>query len=224
VSDASDIARALPSISGAMFHCNCENGDLASFAAILDHIGRSFGDVLRAVDWVSLGGGIAFTRPGYPVDDFCETLRTFAARFRVQVYLEPGDAVVAEAGFLVTHVVDLVHNEADIAIVDAGVEAHFLDLLVYQMEARVSLPAPGDHAYIVAGRSCLAGDVFGRYGFAEPLRVGDPIVFADAAQYTMVKKNWFNGLAMPAIALRQPDGRVEVVRSFDYEEYRASLS
>ena len=224
VSDPDDIARALPMISGAMFHSNCENSDLASFTSILDHIGRSFGDLLRAVDWVSLGGGIAFTKPGYPVDEFCETLRSFATRFGVQVYLEPGDAVVADAGFLVTRVVDLVHNEADIAIVDAGVEAHFLDLLVYQMEARVPLPAAGDHSYIVAGRSCLAGDVFGRYAFAQPLRVGDPIVFADAAQYTMVKKNWFNGLAMPAIAVRQADGRVEVVRSFGYEEYRASLS
>ena len=224
VNDPADIARALPAISGAMFHCNCENGDLASFTSILEHIGRSFGDVLRSVEWVSLGGGVAFTRPGYPVDEFCETLRAFATRFDVQVYLEPGDAVVADAGFLVTRVVDVVRNEADIAIVDAGVEAHFLDLLVYRMEARVALPAPGDIPYIVAGRSCLAGDVFGRYSFARPLRVGDPIVFADAAQYTMVKKNWFNGLAMPAIAVRRPDGCVEVVRSFDYEEYRASLS
>jgi carboxynorspermidine decarboxylase len=224
VTDVHDIARVLPLVSGAMFHCNCENSNLASFTSILEHIGRTFGDVLRSVEWVSLGGGIAFTKPGYPVDAFCDTLRAFAERFDVQLYLEPGDAVVADAGFLVTRVVDLVCNEAEIAVVDAGVEAHFLDLLVYQMEARVALPEPGAHPYIVAGRSCLAGDVFGRYSFARPLAVGDPIVFADAAQYTMVKKNWFNGLAMPAIVARQADGRVEVVRSFGYEEYRASLS
>ena len=224
VADTAEIARALPSINGAMFHCNCENDDLASFTSILEHIGRSFGNVLRAVDWVSLGGGIAFTKPGYPVDAFCDTLRAFAKRFGVQIYLEPGDAVVNDAGYLVTRVVDVVCNEEEIAVVDAGVEAHFLDLLVYHMEARVALPATGDHPYIVAGRSCLAGDVFGRYSFARPLRIGDPIVFADAAQYTMVKKNWFNGLAMPSIVVRQADGRVEVVRSFDYEEFRASLS
>lgn len=224
VTDADEIERLSDSISGVMFHCNCENGDLASFRAILEDIGRKFGDVLRDMDWVSLGGGIAFTRPGYPLDAFCETLADFAQRFGVQVYLEPGDAAVSHAGYLVTRVLDIVHNEVDIAIVDAGVEPHMLDVLVYRMEGRIDLPAGGTHRYMVAGRTCLAGDVFGTYDFPGPLCVGSPIAFADAAAYTMVKKNWFNGLPMPSIVVRRLDGTVDVVKTFGYEDYVNSLS
>ena len=143
----------------------------------------------------------------------------------MQVYLEPGSAAVRGAGFLVTQVLDVVHNGVDIAIVDAATESHMLDVLVYRMTARVEGlgEAPG-RAYTVAGRSCLAGDVFGTYEFPEALTVGRLIAFADAADYTIVKKNWFNGLAMPSIVVRRLDGRVDVVRTFDYQEYVASLS
>jgi len=219
-----EIRRVADLISGAMFHCNCENAELSAFRAILDRIGEEFGDLLQDMEWVSLGGGIAFTKPGYSIDGFCSTLAEFSRRFGVQVYLEPGDAAVSHAGHLVTSVLDIVHNDIDVAIVDAGVEPHMLDLLVYRMDARVDSPERGPHRYMVAGRTCLAGDVFGTYGFADPLRVGSRIVFADAAAYTLVKKNWFNGLPMPAIAVRRLDGRVDVVRSFDYEDYLDSLS
>src|SRR5688572_6603420 len=104
VSDRSEIDRVSASITGVMFHCNCENGDLAAFQAILEHIGREFGPLLRRMEWVSLGGGISFTREDYPFDAFCATLADFAARFEVQVYLEPGSAAVAGAGYLVTQV------------------------------------------------------------------------------------------------------------------------
>ena len=104
---------------------------------------------------------------------------------------------------------------------DAGTEPHMLDLLIYRMEARTEPPASGRHAYQVAGRTCLAGDVFGTFTFPEKLEVGSLIAFADAAAYTMVKKNWFNGLAMPSIVVRRLDGRVEVVRTFGYEDYSA---
>jgi carboxynorspermidine decarboxylase len=124
----------------------------------------------------------------------------------------------------VTSVLDIVHNGVDVAIVDAGVEPHMLDLLVYRMDAKVDLPEGGTHRYMVAGRTCLAGDVFGTYDFADPLRIGSRIAFADAAAYTLVKKNWFNGLPMPAIAVRRLDGSIDVVRSFDYEDYLNSLS
>lgn len=222
--DRDEIRGARGLITGVMFHCNCENADLAQLQAILDHIGREFGDVLHAMQWVSLGGGIGFTKPGYPLDAFCETLAAFASRFGVQVYLEPGDAVVSHAGHLVTSVLDIVHNDIDIAVVDAGVEPHMLDLLVYQMEARMDLPAGGSHHYMVAGRTCLAGDVFGTYDFPHPLEIGSRIAFADAAAYTIVKKNWFNGLPMPSIVVRRLDGRLDVVRSFGYEDYVSSLS
>ena len=223
--DREAIERAAARITGVMFHCNCENGDLDAFRAILTHIGGEFAPLLRRMHWVSLGGGIAFTRDDYPLAEFCETLADFADRFDVQLYLEPGSAVVAGAGYLVTQVLDIVHNGIDIAIVDAAVEAHMLDYLVYRMDARIEgLPAAGQHRCIVAGRSCLAGDVFGTYDFPEPLRVGSLIAFADAADYTMVKKNWFNGVPMPAIVIRRPDGRLRIARRFDYADYVSSLS
>lgn len=211
-------------ISGVMFHCNCENADFQKFSAMLDHIGRQFGPLLAKMEWVSLGGGISFTNENYAFDAFCEKLAAFSRRFDVQVYLEPGEAVVAHSGFLVTRVLDIVHNNADIAIVDAGVEPHMLDLLIYRMEAKIELPQAKGHNYIVAGRTCLAGDVFGTYTFPEKLAVGSLIAFAEAAGYTMVKKNWFNGLPMPSIVVRRLDGRIEVIREFGYEDFVQSLS
>jgi len=111
----------------------------------------------------------------------------------------------------------------DIAIVDASVEGHMLDLLIYRLSAKVDSEAT-EYPYMVAGRSCLAGDVFGTFHFADKLQIGSEIRFADAAGYTMVKKNWFNGLQMPAIAVRRLDGSVEVIRKFSYTDFLNSLS
>lgn len=222
--DRNEIESVSHLISGLMFHCNCENGSFEEFSSILDHIGRTFDSLLMKVEWVSLGGGISFTNEDYPFELFCEKLAQFAERFGVQIYLEPGEAVVARSGFLVTKVLDIVHNEADVAIVDAGVETHMLDLLIYRMTARIDLPQSGDHRYVVAGRTCLAGDVFGEYAFREKLAIGSLVPVADAAGYTMVKKNWFNGISMPSIVVRRLDGRVEVVRDFGYSDYVNSLS
>ena len=119
-------------INGAMFHCNCENDDLASFTRIVKHIGDNFAPLLERLDWVSLGGGLYFTKDGYPLDGFCEVLAEFSRRFKVQVYLEPGEASITGTGHLVTRVLDVVRNETDIAIVDSAVETHMLDLLIYR--------------------------------------------------------------------------------------------
>jgi carboxynorspermidine decarboxylase len=222
--DPAEIMDASPLITGAMFHCNCENDHFEKFGAILDHIGRTFEPLLQKLSWVSLGGGIYFTKEGYPLDAFCETLSGFARRFNVQVYLEPGETVVTRSGHLVTKVLDIVHNEMDIAIVDAAVETHMLDLLIYRTDAKIDLPKREGFTYMVAGRTCLAGDVFGTYIFPEKIRVGSLISFSDAAGYTLVKKNWFNGVPMPSIVVRRLDGRAEVVKRFHYEDYLDSLS
>ncbi|HET7374321.1 MAG TPA: carboxynorspermidine decarboxylase [Gemmatimonadaceae bacterium] len=223
--DRGAVEQVASELTGAMFHCNCENDDLTAFRSILETIGRDFGWLLSTLEWVSLGGGIAFTKAGYPFDAFAQTLADFAARFDVDVYLEPGDAVVAGAGFLVTRVLDLVHNEVDIAIVDAGVEPHMLDMLVYGIEAKLEAGRPGSagHRYTIAGRTCLAGDVFGTYEFSEPLRVGSLVTFGESAAYTIVKKNWFNGLPMPSIVVRRLSGEIDVVRRFGYDDFVNSL-
>ncbi|MBN1127853.1 MAG: carboxynorspermidine decarboxylase [Chitinispirillaceae bacterium] len=222
--DRRSIEEALPHLSGCMFHFNCENDDFRNFSASLDCIGRTYGSILKRLKWVSLGGGLAFTANGYPLDSFCTVLKSFSDRFGVQVYLEPGEAAITRSTELVTTVLDVVRNKVDIAIVDASMEAHTLDHLIYRTSPGINRPAPGEHRYMVAGRSCLAGDVFGTYSFASRLRPGSTVRIADAAGYTMVKKNWFNGLAMPSVAVRRLSGRVEKVKSFDYHHFLNNLS
>lgn len=224
VANKNELMQAAGLISGALFHFNCENDDFPQFAVSLDFISRKYSRLLKKLEWVSLGGGIAFTKAGYPLEKFCARLKKFSREFGVQVYLEPGEAAITRCTELVTTVLDVVHNQAAIAIVDASTEAHLLDLLIYRLSAKIAQPAPGRFKYMIAGRSCLAGDVFGQYRLKTPLKPGSVVRFADAAGYTMVKKNWFNGLPMPAIWVKRLDGTIENVRSFGYKDYVRSLS
>ena len=224
VSDKAELMKALPLISGVMFHFNCENDDFKQFSAALDLIGRKYSTLLKKLEWVSLGGGLAFTKKDYPLESFCDKLKQFSERFGVQVYLEPGEAAITGCAELVTTVLDVVHNEVDIAIVDASTEAHMLDLLIYRINAKICSPGPGRFKHIIAGRSCLAGDVFGQYSLKTRLKIGSVVRIADAAGYTMVKKNWFNGLPMPAICVKRLDGALENVQSFGYKDFTESLS
>lgn len=220
--DADKIVGVIDRISGFMIHYNCENADFDLFDRQLTRIEEEFGALLSRMQWVSLGGGIHFTGDGYPVDRLAARLKAFSQRFGVQVYLEPGEAAITNSTSLEVTVLDLLNNGKDLAIVDSSIEAHMLDLLIYRQPAR--LPQEGDHAYQICGKSCLAGDIFGEARFERPLSVGDRISVADAAGYTMVKKNWFNGVAMPAIAVRELDGEVRLVRTFGYDDYASSLS
>ena len=220
--DPARLEQAMDRISGVMIHYNCENRDFDLFSAQLDRIEADFGAILRRLDWVSLGGGIHFTGEGYPVDRLADRLKAFADRMGVQVYLEPGEASITRSTTLEVSVLDLLDNGKRIAIVDSSIEAHMLDLLIYREPAK--LPQAGDHAYQIAGKTCLAGDIFGEGRFPQPLQVGDRISIADAAGYTMVKKNWFNGVAMPAIAIREENGTIREVRRFSYDDYKSSLS
>jgi carboxynorspermidine decarboxylase len=172
---------------------------------------------------VSLGGGIHFTAEGYPLDAFCDRLRRFAGRFGVEVYLEPGEAAVTKSTTLEVTVLDTLFNGRNLAIVDSSIEAHMLDLLIYRQSAKLA-PDAGPHSYMVCGNSCLAGDVFGEFRFGRELKPGDRISIEDAAGYTMVKKNWFNGVRMPSIVLRELDGRLVPVREFSFADYVSSLS
>ncbi len=224
VKDRAEIEAVADKIQGIMFHVNCENTDFDAFSKIVDQIGEMYGELLKKMEWVSLGGGIAFTNEGYPLDKFCERLKKFATDFDVQVYLEPGEASVLGSGFLITQVLDTLKNEADIAIINAAVETHMLDNLVYKEDGTIILPEKGIHRFIVAGNTCLAGDIWGTYDFPTPLKVGDYIVFDNAARYTMVKMSWFNGVQMPSIVVKRLDGTVDVVREFTYDDFRKTLS
>lgn len=223
-SDPAVIARAIDRIAGVMIHNNCENRSVEHFSQMLDHIEARFGDLLKQLDWVSLGGGIHFTAPDYPLDALAARLRAFADRMQVQVYLEPGEAAISGSATLETTVLDVQEGrDTPIAIIDASTEAHMLDLLIYQLPARIE-PDAGPHRYQICGNTCLAGDIFGEFSFDKALAVGDRLSIQDAAGYTLVKKNWFNGVNMPAIAVRRLDGQIELQRRFTYEDYRDSLS
>ncbi len=219
-----EVFAAADRVNGLMFHFNCENDDIENLAAAIEHIGQKYAPVLSKMTWVSLGGGIYFTKEGYPVDKFCAVLKNFSEKYAVQVFLEPGEAAITRTTELVTTVLDVVHNEVDIAILDSFVEGHLLDHLIYRTHPKVSSPGPGSHKIMLAGRSCLAGDIFGSYELDTPLQVGSEVRIDDTAGYTMVKKNWFNGLPMPSIAVKRLDGTIELVRSFDYDDFKNNLS
>jgi len=221
--DAEKITKVIDKISGFMFHNNCENSDFALFDKMLGVIEQQFGHLLHQVEWVSLGGGIHFTGENYPLGLFAARLKDFAQKYGVQVYLEPGEAAITQSASLEVSVLDTLYNGKHLAVVDASIEAHMLDLLIYRQNAKLENNS-GEHSYMVCGKSCLAGDIFGEFLFEKPLVVGDHLSFIDAAGYTMVKKNWFNGLKMPAIAVRQLDGTIELVREFGFADYLGSLS
>ena len=237
--DKEKITEVLADITGVMIHNNCENDSFEAFSESLADIETRFGDVLQQLEWVSLGGGIHFIAPDYPLEKLADRLKGFSETYGVQVYLEPGEASIHGAGSLVTTVLDTMHNEKNLAVVDASIEAHMLDLLIYRESAPIAAineevitisPVMSDKAVnvsdnsIIYGRSCLAGDIFGEYALPNTLKIGDKIAFGNAAGYTMVKKNWFNGVNMPAIVIRRLDGRIDVQREFDYQDYKASLS
>ena len=220
--DPDRIAQVMDRISGMMFHNNCENDDFERFDAMLSLIEQRFGHLIRGLDWISLGGGIHFTGDGYPLDRLADRLKRFRDTNRVQVYLEPGEAAITNSTTLEVTVLDTLFNGKNLAIVDSSIEAHMLDLLIYRESAKMQ--EQGDQEWMICGKSCLAGDIFGEFNFAAPVQPGDRLSFQDAAGYTMVKKNWFNGVKMPAIALRELDGTTRLVRDFGYDEFAAALS
>jgi carboxynorspermidine decarboxylase len=214
-------------ISGAMFHYNCDNENIDNIETNLNYLITNYSDIIDQLSWVSLGGGMAFTKPNFNLNKFCQLLNDFSNRFKkITIYLEPGEAIVSNIGQFIVTVVDIIHRDnTDIAIVDASVEAHMLDMLTY----RLSLECQGTgYEYVIAGRSCLAGDIFGKLCFQSKLSIGDQITIEDTnnftvAGYSIVKKNWFNGLAMPSIVVKKMDGFTEI-KQFDYTDFIRNLA
>lgn len=215
-------------LSGLHFHTLCELGSDA-LERTLAVVEEKFDAELRRVQWVNFGGGHHITRPDYDVERLIRIVKDFRARRGVEVYLEPGEAIAINTGVLVSSVLDLTENSGiRIAILDTSATAHMPDVL--EMPYRpviVGAGRPGEHAhaYRLGGLTCLAGDVIGDYSFPRPLAVGDKLVFADMAHYTMVKNTTFNGVRLPNIAVHDPATRsVEVVRRFGYPDYKNRLS
>ncbi|WP_195376593.1 carboxynorspermidine decarboxylase [Anaerotruncus rubiinfantis] len=216
----------LEGISGLHFHTLCEQ-DSDALEATLDAVERQFAEFLPGMQWINFGGGHHITRPGYDIERLCACIGRMREKYGLTVYLEPGEAVALNAGFLVTEVQDILHNGTGIAILDASAACHMPDVI--EMPYRPPLLGAGEagekpHTYRLGGPTCLAGDVIGDYSFDQPLAVGDRLVFGDMAIYSMVKNNTFNGMCLPAIAVRRQGGRLEVIREFGYEDFRTRLS
>ena len=220
-------APELDGIDGLHFHTLCElNSD--ALERTVAAVEERFGAHLGRMKWVNFGGGHHITRPDYDVELLVRTVSRFKERHGVEVYLEPGEAIALHTGVLVASVLDLSHNDVDIAVLDTSATAHMPDVLEMPYRPEIyGAGKPGEHPYTyrLGGLTCLAGDVIGEYSFPRRLEVGDKLVFGDMAHYTMVKNTMFNGVRLPSIATYEPDGnRLEVVRRFGYEDYRDRLS
>ena len=216
----------LPLLDGLHFHTLCEqNSD--DLETTLKAFEKQFGQYLPQMQWLNLGGGHHITRSDYDVERLVHLVKGLRERYNVTVYLEPGEAVVLNSGFLVTEVLEVLHNDLDLAILDTSAACHMPDVL--EMPYRPPLLGSGEagekaYAYRLGGPTCLAGDIIGDYSFDAPLTEGTRLTFGDMALYTMVKTNTFNGMPLPAIVWRDLDGKETVVRQFGYEDFASRLS
>lgn len=212
-------------ISGLHFHTMCEQG-AETLERTVRVVEEKFGDLLYQMKWVNFGGGHHITKPDYNVELLVSIINRIKEKYDVQVYLEPGEAVAVDAGWLVTSVLDLTKNGMDLAIVDTSAACHMPDVL--EMPYRPMIVGSAEsgvlpYTYRLGGPTCLAGDVIGDYSFENPLSVGDKLVFTDMAMYTMVKNNTFNGMPLPSIYILHTDGSTELVRKFGYEDFKSRL-
>lgn len=216
----------LEGISGIHFHTLCQqNAD--ALATTLEAVEAKFGQWLPQMSWINLGGGHHITRADYDIPLLEACIRRLQEKYRLDVYLEPGEAVALNAGYLITTVLDTMNNGIDIALLDTSASCHMPDVL--EMPYRPPLfgsGEPGEKPYLyrLGGSTCMSGDVIGDYSFDQPLREGDRLVFGDMAIYSMVKNTTFNGMALPAIAIQRKDGHCEIVREFGYEDFKMRLA
>ena len=216
----------LAGVEGLHFHTMCEQG-ADVFARTLPHFERQFGEFLPEMKWVNFGGGHHITKKGYDIALLVKTLKYFRRRYpNLEVYLEPGEAVALNAGTLVASVREIIDYGTPIAILDVSAECHMPDVIEMPYRPPIqgaAKPGVKRHTYRLGGPTCLAGDVIGDYSFARRLKPGDEIVFGDMAIYSMVKNNTFNGMPLPAIALRKKNGCLHLLRRFDYSDFKFRL-
>ena len=217
---------SLDGIEGLHFHALCEES-AESLETVLMSFEEKFGSEISKMKWINFGGGHHITRADYNVQLLINLIKNFRERYGVEVYLEPGEAVGWQTGFLVASVLDFVENEKTIAILDTSAEAHMPDtiLMPYRPVVRGE-SRNGKFSYRFGGNTCLAGDIVGQdagnadYKFNEPLKIGDKVIFEDQIHYTIVKNTTFNGIKLPDLLLLKENGEIEILRKFGYDEYK----
>lgn len=216
----------LDGVEGLHFHTLCEQNsdDLETTLAAVE---EKFGTYLHQMKWLNMGGGHHITREDYDVDRLIRLIRHMKDTYDVEIYLEPGEAIALNAGYLVTEVMDIVDNDIKILILDASAACHMPDVL--EMPYRPPLREGGEagekaHTYRLSSCTCLAGDVIGDYSFDKEIKVGDKLIFEDMAIYSMVKNNTFNGMPLPSIMAMDKQGECRLIRKFGYEDFKNRLS
>ena len=219
--------RDLALVDGLHFHTLCEQ-NAEPMRKTLQAFEEKFASYLSRMHWFNFGGGHHITREDYNTQLLIDTINEFRERHKGTIYLEPGEAVALNAGVLVASVLDVIHNEMDIAILDTSAATHMPDVLEMPYRPEISgagVPGEKKYTYRLGGVSCLAGDVIGDYSFDAPLRGGDKLVFLDMAHYTMVKTNTFNGINLPSIMIYNKNtDELREIRSFGYEDFKRRLS
>ena len=218
--------RVLEYVDGLNFHALCEQ-NVDALEGVLRAFESKFSNYFKGLKYINFGGGHHITKEGYDVEKLIKIIKDFRQKYGVEVYLEPGEAVGWECGYLISSVLDIVDNGMKIAILDASAEAHMPDTMAmpYRAEVRdASEASEKEFTYRLAGNTCLAGDIMGDYSFEVPLEVGSRVIFEDQIHYTFVKSTTFNGIKLPSLALKKRDGNIEIVRDFGYVDYKNRLS
>ena len=214
-------------IDGLHFHALCEqNAD--ALKIVLESFEAKFSIYFKYLKWVNFGGGHHITRKDYNKKTLITILKDFKQRYpHLEIYLEPSEAIAWEAGILVASVVDIIHNDIDIAILNISAEAHMPDTLL--MPYRANIKGSGKskekaYTYRIGGNTCLAGDIMGDYSFDNPLSIGQKLIFEDQIHYTFVKNTTFNGVELPSLALWTKEKNFKLIRSFGYDDFKNRLS
>lgn len=216
----------LEGIDGLHFHTMCEqNSD--TLERTIKVVDEKFGKYIKNMKWLNFGGGHHITREDYDVEKLISSILYMKEKYNIDIYLEPGEAVALNTGFLVSTVLDVIENGMNVAILDTSAACHMPDVL--EMPYRPNIIDAGkpnelSHTYRLGGPTCLAGDIIGDYSFKEQLKPGDKLVFCDMAHYSMVKNNTFNGINLPAIVKYNDEEGIQVIKEFGYEDFKNRLS
>ena len=216
----------LDGIDGLHFHTMCEqNSD--TLKRTLKIVDETFGSYIKQMKWLNFGGGHHITRTDYDIETLIRCIQFAQDTYGVQVYLEPGEAVALNTGYLVSTVLDTIENGMHLAILDTSAACHMPDVLEMPYRPHIigaGVPNEKAYTYRLGGPTCLAGDIIGDYSFDVPLKEGDKLIFCDMAHYTMVKNNTFNGMNLPSIAFYSQENGLQIIKQFGYEDFKSRLS
>ncbi|NQJ50170.1 carboxynorspermidine decarboxylase [Streptococcus suis] len=213
-------------VDGLHFHTLCEqNSD--DLKTTLEAVEDKFGPYLHRIKWLNMGGGHHVTREDYDLELLISSIQHMQETYGLEVYIEPGEAIALNAGYLVTEVLDIVENGIETLVLDASATCHMPDVLEmpYRPPLRHGFEA-GEKAftYRLSSNTCLTGDIIGDYSFEKPVEIGDKLYFEDMAIYSFVKNNTFNGIGLPSLVLMDQTGDCRIIKSFGYEDFKERLS